>query len=165
MVYTLPSKQCSHCGVFFANTHWLDRFKQRHNIKFKKCAAYVLNGRNLSDLIKDYESKKRRYWVILQVFARSNILPQKWKMSWGQTQWGKSDPIICWNIYFVWKSVKSKCSFPVRYRLNKKVWRTTTIFNGWRQILKDSIAAYIHRQLYGTNWVFTTQHPTQRYCY
>ena len=146
-------------GEFKCSTGWLDRFKERHGISFKR----ICGEENAVDTGSDQmEEWHRTLSVILKEYSPDNVynadetgiffrcLPDKTlefknkDCHGGKQSKERITALVCANmsgtdkrpLLVLGKSAKPRCfnnvkSYPTEYDANKKAWMTSDIFKNW----------------------------------
>lgn len=150
---------------FKANSGWLDRFKKRNNITFKKiCGESAAVNKDvclewmekLKHLIKDYDAKDifnaDESGLFYKCLPDRTFCFKNEKCHDGKHSKERVTLLFAANMdctekvkpLLIGKSAKPRCfkntqSFPMDYRHNKKAWMTTDIFNEWLRMLNNSM--------------------------
>ena len=144
---------------FKCSNGWLDRFKERHNITFKKICGEAKSVDTNSPAMHDWEDKLKS---LLAEFSPDNIfnadetglfyklLPERTlefkgvDCSGGKRSKERLTVLVCSNmsgsekipLLVIGKSAKPRCfknvkTLPTGYTSNKKAWMTSEIFINW----------------------------------
>jgi len=146
-------------SVFECSSGWLERFKTRHNITFKKVCGESKSVDENSDQINEW---KKKLGNILKDYSPDQIynadetglffrlMPDKTfefkdkKCHGGKLSKDRLTALVCSNtsgndklpILIIGKSLNPRCfknvkSLPTEYQANKKAWMTSAIFSDW----------------------------------
>ncbi|XP_052074066.1 tigger transposable element-derived protein 4-like [Mytilus californianus] len=152
------AKRLDHPEIKCSNG-WLDRFKDRHNITFKKICGEATSVDVNSEAMNDWVTELKG---IMTDFTPDNIfnadetglfyklLPEKTlefkgvDCSGGKRSKERLTVMVCTNmsgsekveILVIGKSVNPRCfknvkTLPTQYEANKKAWMTSEIFTNW----------------------------------
>ena len=143
---------------FQCSTGWLERFKQRHSIVFRRVTGE--EGSVNEDMVRDWKSHQLP--SLLEEFSPDDIfnadetdlfwkcLPDKMlslkreKCSGGKRSKDRITVLVCSNrsgseklpLLVIGKFAKPRCfknarSIPVQYEANKRAWMVSDIFSSW----------------------------------
>ncbi|XP_033730921.1 tigger transposable element-derived protein 4-like [Pecten maximus] len=144
---------------FASSTGWVDRFKERHGICFKKICGEAKSVDTSSDAMTKWADDLR---TILSEYQPNNIfnadetgifyrlLPDRTldfkgtDCHGGKRSKERLTTLVCANmtgteklpLFIIGKSIKPRCfknvsSLPTEYTANKKAWMTSDIFTDW----------------------------------
>lgn len=146
---------------FRASDGWFDRFKKRHNIKFKKLSGESASVSDnvcskwkdeLKKIIEPYDNKNifnaDETGLFYKCLPDRSMCFKEEKCHGGKNSKERVTILLAANMdgseklkpLMIGKSAKPRCfknikSFPMTYRANKKSWMTGELFNEWIQLI------------------------------